>query len=569
MSLAAVSIAIAGCQGSIGGPGGSEPGGSTNPGGSNNPGSPGSTGPGSTPGGNPSSNTPADPNAAGPMPLTRLTRREYNNTVRDLFNDNTNPANALPDDHDGDFLYRRFGIVTSQDATTLRDAAEAVAGNAVKNNFAAMVPCDTSAANEQTCIRSFVQNFGLKIYRRPVAAAEADALMALYQTGRTTLTLTVTSAVSLLLEAMLQAPEFLYHWELGPNKPTMEGSVVKLGSYENAARLSYFIWGSMPDQALFDAAAMGKLSAQADLESQATRMLADTKARATVQEFVQEWMSLDQVSDRPKDMMVYPQFNDALKTAMNDEANAFVSNVVFDGDGLLKSLLTANYSYLEASSAAVYGVSGVSGTTAARTSLDSTQRAGILTQLGFLSLTGATNGSDPVKRGHKVYERFLCGVLPPPPANVPPAKPASAGGTTRDRYKDHDSNACAIACHSNMDPIGFAFENYDGIGAYRTTDNNLPVDATGSIQLDGAKKTFNDAIGLTQLLANSNDVRNCFATQVARFAYKRVDTDADRASIEGAVGEFNKGGDAVRSLLVGVAGSRSFRYRSLAAGEMN
>ena len=569
VSIAAVSLAMAGCQGTISGPGNSAPGGNNAPVGTGT--STGGTGNPVTPGGSVGlvNSKPGDPNAAGLMPLTRLNRREYNNTIRDLLGDTSNPADTFPDDHDGDFLFRRAGIVTSQDATTLRDAAEALAANAVKNNFATLVTCDTSAANEQACIRSFVQSFGLRVYRRPIAAAEVDGLMTLYQSGRAApLMLPVAGAVSLILEAMLQSPEFLYHWELGPNPPTLEGNVVKLGAYETAARLSYFLWGSMPDQALFDAAAMGKLSTEVDLETQARRMLMDPKARGTVSEFVQEWLSLEQVPDRPKDTAVYPEFNDALKAAMTDEANAFVGNVVFDGDGMFKTLLTASYSFVSKPAAAVYGLTGATSTTAARADLDPKQRSGILTQLGFLTLTGATDGSDPVKRGHKVYERFLCGVLPPPPANVPPPKPASAGGTTRDRYKEHDSNSCATGCHSIMDPIGFAFENYDGIGRYRTTDNNLPVDASGSVELDGTKKTFNDAVGLTQLLASSQNARDCFATQWARFALKRADTDADLASLQSATAAFAKNGNVVRDLLVGLASARSFRYRGLAAGEV-
>jgi hypothetical protein len=560
--VSAATLAMGGCQGLIGNPGEPDP--SSGMPGNTNTGGGGSGNPGK-----PDTSKPGDPNAAGLMPLTRLTRREYNNTIRDLFGDTSRPADGFPEDHDGDFLFRRAGTVSSQDATTLRDAAEAVAATAVKNNFATLVTCDTSAANEQTCIRSFVQTFGQRVYRRPVVAAEADRLMALYQAGRTTLSLPVTGAVSLLLEGMLQAPEFLYHWELGPQKPTMEGNVVKLGPYENAARLSFFLWGSVPDQALFDAATAGKLGTQAELEAQATRMLADNKARETVAEFVQEWLNLDQLADRTKDPMVYPEFKDDLKAAMQDETNAFVSNVVFDGDGLLPTLLTASYSFVSKPAAAVYGLNGVLGATVTRTDLNPQQRSGLLTQLGFLTLTGATDGSHPVKRGRKVYERLLCGVLPPPPANVPAPKPASAGGTTRDRFRDHDSNACATGCHSIMDPIGFAFEHYDGIGRYRTLDNGLPVDSTGSIELDGAKKPFQDATELAHLLATSQDARACFATQWARFAYKRDDTDADRASINAAVSAFSKGGNVVRDLLVGVAGSRSFRYRSLAAGEMN
>jgi hypothetical protein len=531
-------------------PGGSNP---------NNPGAGNGNGGGTT--------SPPDPNAAGLMPLTRLTRREYNNTVRDLFGNTSKPGDAFPEDHDGDFLFRRAGLVSSQDATTLRNAAETVATNAVKD-LTKLVTCDTAAANEQTCIRSFVQTFGLRAYRRPVTSVEVDRLLALYQTGRTTLMLPVAESVSLMIEAILQSAEFIYHWELGSEKATIEAGLVKLGAYETASRLSYFLWGSMPDQALFDAAAGGRLSTQPEIEAQAKRMLGDNKARDTIATFVEEWLDLDQVPDRPKDPMIYPEFKDDLKAAMGAETRAFVDNVLFDGDGRLSTLLTASHSFVSQSAAAIYGLTGVTGTTMKRADLDPKQRAGLLTQLGFLTLTGATDGSNPVKRGRKVYERVLCGVLPAPPANVPPPKPPSAGGTTRDRFKEHDENACTAGCHSLMDPIGFAFEHYDGIGRYRTLDNKLPVDASGTVEIDGTKKTFTDATALTKILADSQEARRCFVTQWARFALKRNNTEADRAMIDAVVTAGGTSGAGVRDILAGLAGARAFRYRALAAGEM-
>jgi len=149
---------------------------------------------------------------------------------------------------------------------------------------------------------------------------------------------------------------------------------------------------------------------------------------------------------------------------------------------------------------------------------------------------------------------------------VPPPKEASEGGTTRERFKEHADQACASGCHSLMDPLGFAYENYDGIGAFRTMDNGGVVDASGSIELDGKKHSFNNARDLAKILAGSEIARRCFATQWARFALKRKDTDADRSSLDAIFGAF--GSDNIRDLLVGVTGSRSFRYRAPAQGEI-
>jgi hypothetical protein len=511
---------------------------------------------------------PADPNAAGVMPLLRLNRREYNNTIRDLLAVQVSPADAFPQDVDANgFIFHRYGIVSSLDASRLQEAAESLAQAA---NVTTLAPCAATATAmaQETCARTFITTFGARAYRRPLLQAEIDRLVALYQAGRTTVMLDYTGAIRMLVEGMLQSAPFLYHWELGPQAATLEGKLAQLGPYEIASRLSYFIWRSMPDKALFDAAAANKLATEADIETQARRMLADPKAKDTITAFFLEWLSLEQVPDRPKDTMLYPQWNDALKAAMVAETQAFVGNVAFDGDGKLDTILTAKFSFVNQPLAQLYGLSGVTGTATQMKSLDPTQRSGILTQSGFLTLTGASDGSNPVKRGRKVYERLLCQTLPPPPNNVPPPKPPTPGLTTRQRFMEHDQQACAMGCHNIMDPIGFGFEHYDGLGAWRTLDQGLPVDASGSIEIDGAKKPFADAIELSNILALSPQVRGCMVMQMARFALYRDGTTDDQASLNAAYTAFSNGSFSMKELLVGVAKTRTFRYRSLAAGEV-
>ncbi len=500
------------------------------------------------------------------MPLRRMTRAEFNNTVRDLLGDTSNPANAFPLDRDPQFLYPVAGLVSMQDVDTLKDAALAL-GKAAELKATTLAPCPTGMA-EDACAHAFVTSFGLRAYRRPVATDEADRLFALYTMGRTTLGLTYAAAIGLLVEGIVQTPTFLYHWELGNGAPTVEGKVVRLNPYETASRLSYFIYNSMPDQALFDAAATSKLSAIADLEAQVRRMMADPKGAATVATFVDEWLNLDQVADRPKDPAVYPEFTDDLKTAMTADTHALIANVM-KGDQRLSTLLTDTGATVNQSLAGVYGVSGVRGTAATSTTLNTAQRSGLLTRATFLTVTGATDGSHPVKRGRRIYERFLCGVLPPPPNVVPPVATAaaSAGRTTRQRFEDHDKNPCSTACHSLMDPLGFFFENYDGIGKFRTMDNGGVVDSSSTIELDGAKRSFANAIELSQALAASPSVGDCFSTQWFRYAFKRAETSDDQASINTVAAAFKKTNSIVDAM-VGVVLSRSFRYRSPASGEM-
>jgi Protein of unknown function (DUF1592)/Protein of unknown function (DUF1588)/Protein of unknown function (DUF1595)/Protein of unknown function (DUF1585)/Protein of unknown function (DUF1587) len=541
-----------GTPGSPGGSGNTMP---ANPGGVSGPGLPGSMG-----------GAPADPNAAGPQPLRRLDRREYNNTVRDLLGDTSRPADRFPSDRDSEFTFTHAGIVSSQDYSTIQDAAEVLSAAAEKN-VNTLAPCP--APPEEACARNFAVNFGLRAYRRPLVDREIESLVQVYREVRNApISLPHAGGIRLMIQAILQSPAFLYHWEGGPNAPALEGKVVRFDHYQNASQLSYFIWGSMPDGALFDAAKAGKLGTQAELEGQARRMLDDPKARETVSEFVEQWLGLDQVAERPKDPKLYPEFTDPLKQAMIAEARAFVSNVVFEGSSTLSLLLTANFGFVNQPLAAVYGMTGVQGMDLKRADLSADQRSGLLTQAAFLTVTGATDGSHPVKRGKKVFERLLCGVLPPPPADVPNPKPASAGGTTRQRFAEHSANACAAGCHANLDPLGFAFEHYDGIGKFRTMDNGGAVDASGSFELDGKMVSYQNARELVQALAGSETVRACFATQWLRYALRRFEVEGDRASLEGIRAGFTKTGGNIRDLMVGVVGARSFRYRAPADGEV-
>jgi hypothetical protein len=561
------------------GPGGGAPGpGNPGPGPGMNPGpGPGPNpgpGPGPAPGPGmmdpvtqpPRTGTPADPTLAGPKPLRRLDTREYNNTVRDLLGDTTKPANSFPSDRDTDFLFRHAGVVTTQDYSTMQDAAEALAVEAVKK-VTTLAPCP--APPEDACAERFATSFGLRAYRRPLVAREVQSLVQLYKEARTTSMLDYAGGIRTMIEGILQSPGFLYHWELGPNLPTVEGKVVKLNPYENASQLSYFIWGSMPDATLFDLAAKNQLGTQQELEAQARRMLADPKARETVAAFVEEWLTLDAAPEKSRDPKLYPEWNDTLKAAVVAEPRAFASSIVFDGDGKLTTLLTATTSFVNQPLATLYGAKGVTGMDMKQTQLDATQRAGLLTQAAFLTVTGSVDGSNPMKRGNKVYNRLLCGELPDPPPDVPPPKSPMMGGTTRDRFSEHSNQACARGCHAIIDPIGFAFEHYDGIGRWRATDNGGMVDASGTFELDGKTVAFKDAREMATALAASPSVRTCFATMWARFAFKRHEVEGDRHSLETIAGVFGKDGAFnVKELIVGVVGSRSFRYRWPGNGEV-
>jgi hypothetical protein len=510
---------------------------------------------------------PSDPNAAGPMPLRRLNRREYNNTVRALLGTSQRPADDFATDYDGTFPFPRAGLVAILDAEHLQDAAEALVKEA---DVTKLLPC-VPASGEPACAKTFIEQFGLKAFRRPLLTDEVARLTALYDKGRGELGLGFNDAIGLVLEGMLQAPGFLYRWEQGPQPAKLEGAVVKLSPYEITSRLSYYLWRSMPDQSLFDAAASGGLATEADVMAQAERLLAAPEARESVASFFGDWlrMSEEAISVRDKDLGLYPEFQADLQHAMAEETQRFVSSVVFEGDGTFQSLLTSPSTAVNGPLAQLYGIAGVSGDGFSTTSLNGAQRSGLLTRAAFLTVTAAANGSNPVKRGKRLYEGLLCKeLLPPPGVVIPPADPPSAGGTTRERFQRHEENSCA-GCHVLLDPLGFAFEHYDGIGKWRDLDNGSPVDASSTTTLDNVDVSFKDAVELSNLLAASQEVRNCFAKQWVRYALDRTETEYDKASIQSAAGVFAQGNHSIPALLAGVTQIRSFRYRTLAEGEVS
>jgi hypothetical protein len=512
----------------------------------------------------------ADPNAAGLLPLRRLTAREYLNTARDLLGDTSLGVGDVPNESDdlsnNAFPFRQPGAIGSFEAGSLQSAAEALASR-LSSKLSSVLPCTPSTSSaEAGCANQFITTFGANAYRRPLSATEVADLTALYQTGRTTLGLDFNGAIDLLVEAILQAPGFVYHWEMDPGPAVKDGDVVQLGNYQIANRLSYFLWGTMPDKALFAAAAAGQLSSVAGLETQIQRMLADPKAADMGADFFDDWLDVNVLSSRPKDPGLYPMWNQDLASAMETEFRSYGS-ALLAGGGSFSDLLTGTSTSANQALATVYGVSGVTGTTPKPVALDPTQRSGLLTLAGFLTVTGATDGSSPVRRGHAVYTRLLCNVLPDPPNNVPPPQPPTPGLTTRQRFVQHDQNSCTGQCHTSMDPIGFGFEHYDGIGQFRTTDQNIAVDSSGQVPLDGSLSTFDDALGLTKMLAASAQVQACFARQWMRYALNRWDTDADLASIQGAAATFAASGN-MRDLVGAVAASRTFRYRAPDTGEV-
>lgn len=499
----------------------------------------------------------------GSSPIRRMTRFEYNNTVRDLIGDDTAPASTFaPEEEVLGYNNQAAALgVTQLLAEQYMKASEQIAERAALDLDRLLGGCDPATVGPDECADQFIQTFGKRAFRRPLTAAEVDRFAALFAWGNTDYDF--STGIQLVIQAMLQSPHFLYRVELGMPDPVQPG-VVALSPFEMASRLSYLIWASMPDDELLEAAEAGRLGTPEEIRDQAARMLEDPRARAAAADFHRQWLELKNIGTMIKDPGTYPAYSDELRPLWAAETEAFVQHVVFDDPaGDLRTLLTAPYSFMNAELAAFYGVSGPQGEAFERVDLDPAQRAGVLTHAAMLSTHAKPNQSSPIHRGKFVRERLLCELIPPPPANIAITAPeVQPGVTTRERFAQHRSDPSCYNCHELMDPIGYIFEHYDGIGQWRDTEDGLPVDATGQIMLSRSSDgSFDGAIELAHHLAESEQVRQCVVSQWFRYGYGRAEQEEDRCSMDQLQQAFAESGYSMKALLLALTQTDSFRYR--------
>jgi hypothetical protein len=498
----------------------------------------------------------------GATPLRRLTQPEYDNTVRDLLGDTTSPANAFPpDQRQGDFANTAVALTVSPLlAQGYESAAEAMATAAIAR-LATIAPCNTATTGEDACATQFVQTFGKRAFRRPLTTDEQSGFMALYTTNRSGAD--YNNGIQSVIEAILQSAPFLYRPEFGDTTGAQANQgVLPLTSYEMASRLSYFLWGSMPDDALFAAADANQLGTPQQVSAQAVRMLADPKAHPAITQFFSEWLGVDEIANSPKDPTAYASYTPQVRDAMQAETIAFSDWVIWTSDAKLSTLLTAPIAFVSQALAPIYGLSGITSTTPEMVQVDPTQRAGIVTEAALMTVLGKADRSSPVLRGKFVREKFFCQTVAPPPQNIvitPP--PVMPGVSTREMFTMHSTVEPCKSCHTLMDPIGFGFENYDGIGQWRTSDQGQTVDASGTVTGTDVDGTFSGAVDLAHKLSESPDVRDCVATEWFRYAMGRGEATDDMCSLQSLKDSFAGTQADIKQLLVAVTQTDTFRYR--------
>ncbi len=493
-------------------------------------------------------------NLASASVARRLSRSELDATVRDLLGDATNPASKFlqedeytPFDNDYSRQQASAALIDSLEAT-----ADGIATTVLlPANRSHIVPCTPSGPGDAACFRQVIETTGRRLFRRPLSEEEITAYLTLqsFATEATAVPHDFYTAVNLMLRSMLQDPEFLYRIEVG--SPTADVGVLHLNGYEIASRLSFLLVGSSPDDTLLDKAKADALSDPQQRRAEATRLLADPRARDQIHRFHAMWLGYRAI----------PQTAELI-TAFNLETTKLIDRVVFDKPASYLTLFSSPDTYLTDALADQYGLPkppggegwvpyGMGG------------RAGILSHGSVLASFSKFSDTSPTQRGILVQTRLLCNVVRPPPANVnvdqPP--PATASLCKIDRYAAHRASSSCGACHNNLDPIGLGLENYDIGGRYRTHDDaHAECMIPGKGELPGYG-TFSGPGELGQKLLDSGKLESCFVQHLMRYAVGRALRPEEDGEIDALTGSFKSSDYSLAELLLGYVTSDRFALR--------
>ena len=472
--------------------------------------------------------TPVDAAQLLPARIRRLANAEYDASVRALLATTQSPASGPdfpPDLRQDGFSVNDAQRVDALIIERLTDAADALAREAAQNGtLLRLAPCE-SQAEPESCAERFITSFAAKAYRRPLLDEEQSALEALYAIGAEGAT--YLDGIMHVTRGVLQSAGFLYLTELGDGT-TVLGDTLSLTQDELAASLSYFLTSAPPDDELLAKAASGVLSDPAEREAQARRIFeTNPLAKDTAVRLVREWLGVDGIADSAKDSLVYPEF-ESLKPKMVAESEDFVRAVAFASKGTVSELFDATWT-VNSGPLSLYQPAG-------RGPIDGTSmladRVGVLNQAAFLATYANAHESHPIFRGVAIARRVTCYPLDSPASFnlqvVPPAPDATK--TTRERFSVHPADSICAGCHDIIDPYGFSFEHFDGMGAYRDQEHGKAVDSSAVVAVKGDfDGAYRDSNQLGLALGQSESVRECFA----RFMFRAAAASGDSAATPG------------------------------------
>lgn len=498
--------------------------------------------------------------------LRRMTNSQYNNTVRDLLQNTLNPASDFPPEDFVNGFRNQYQALTVSPllAEVYGAAAEKIAAEAFRRGDShGLIPCKPVAGKEAACRNRFIETFGRRAFRRPLEPDEVTRYAAIFTVEHGFL-----KGAQAVIEAMLQSPGFIFWMEQTPNP--------KWKPYARASYLSYSLWNTMPDNALLDEAAQGRLETAADMERMARRMLDDPRAKDGLDEFVSQWLRFDRALDAARERRYFPLFSHDLAVAMTEEARAFVGDLVWNDRNFMQ-VFTASYGFPNSDLAAVYKVNPPARDFDKVAFPPESERAGLLGQALFLTLTSKPDDTAPTGRGLFVREQFLCQQVPPPPptvdTNLPPVD-ESKPLTNRQRMAEHANNQVCASCHNLIDPIGFGLEKFDAIGmrreqqkllffssgktsGKRAAPKEVLLNLDTSARVAGVPNSdFTSPRQLGELLARTPQCQECIVKQIFRYVAGRPETVADRPALNRALEEFRNSDFNFRKMVVALIRAR-------------
>jgi hypothetical protein len=472
----------------------------------------------------------------------------YEHSLGDLFAGRTQGVTALPH-------LRDLGINGPYHATGVSETPS-------RKHILVCRPA--SEREELACANKIVSSLARQAYRHPVEDFDHEDLLSAYQKGHNEGGF--EAGIRMALQLVLANPQFVFRFERTPAS-AQPGSNFRISDLELASRLSYFLWSSAPDAQLLDVAAKGKLSQPAVLEQEVRRMLADSRSSSLAANFAGQWLYLRNLDDAQPDLFLYPNFSRNLLQSMRRETELLFESVVHE-DRPVTELLTADYTFVDELLAKHYGIPDVEGSRFRRVQLTDENRRGLLGQGSFLTVTSYANRTSPVVRGKWVLDVLLGAPPPKPPANVPPLKENASGAApqaVRARLEEHRKNPACAGCHTMMDPIGFALENFDALGVWRWNDSGFPVDPSGRL-VDGTK--VDGPVSLRNALVARSDafIRN-LTGKLLSYALGRGVEYYDMPSVRAIDREAARGGNRFSSLVLGIVKSTPFQMRRAEEGE--
>ncbi|AUX45164.1 hypothetical protein SOCE26_066450 [Sorangium cellulosum] len=492
--------------------------------------------------------------------LRRLTRTQFRNAVRDVFEVDVDVNELDADSWNGNFaVIGASTVVTSERGveqyhTAIEKAVDVVFADSAKR--AQFIGCTPSGAQDDVCVRGFLQALGLRAWRRPLEAAELDRLAAVAAGAATELGSPVEGARWATV-ALFTSPNFLYRAELGA--PSADGSL-RLTGYEMASRLAFLVWNSLPDEVLLDQAAGGALETVEGVRAAATRMLDAPAGREAVGAFAEEYMRLDRIGTQAKDAALFPEYDAALRAAMVRDMRGTWEVLAFEDQTSALDLFSTTKVVVNTELAKLYGIdtTGLDSSTFEVRSLPADgPRLGILSKAGFLSQFANQKEGSPTLRGKFMRDALMCRTIPPPPGDIDivlDEPPADMPLTKRQRLEKHRTEPTCAGCHGLMDPLGLPLESFDAIGRHRTTDHGLPIDPSGDF--DG--QPVADARELGMAISSSDLVARCLVRKYYTYAAGHEERDVDGSVLNTLAASFEASGFKLRELVLDLVTNEAF-----------